>query len=56
MELLFMLNRIVWNGTVCDIESVLMQTELFEIELPWNLTVWKQKLYLTELFELELFD
>ena len=35
------LNCIVWNVTVFDIE-----TELFNIELLWHLTVGKQNLYL----------
>ena len=35
-----MLNWIVWNGTVFDIE-----TDLFNIELFWHLTVCKQNLY-----------
>ena len=48
-----MLNWMVWNGTVFDFE-----TELFNIELFWHLTVCKHNLYLywTELAELELFE
>ena len=42
----FMLNWVVWNGTVFDIETVLALNRLFEIELFWHLTVCKQKLYL----------
>ena len=45
----FILNWIVWNGTV-----FVSWTEMFEIELFWHLTVCKQNY--TELFELELFD
>ena len=41
-----MLNWITWNKNVFDIETVLMLTELFEIELFWYLTVYKQKPYL----------
>ena len=41
-----MLSWIVWNRTVFDIEIVyLSETELFEIELFWRLTVCKQKNY-----------
>ena len=34
----------------------LYQTDLFNIELFWHLTVYKQNLYETELAELELFE
>ena len=39
-----MLNWIAWNRTVFVFEPVyLCSTELFEMELFWHLTVWKQK-------------
>ena len=52
-----MLNWIVWNGTVCGIETVLTLNWIVNIELFWHLTVCKQNLYKnsTELAELELF-
>ena len=40
-----MLNLIVWNRTVFEIETVLCETELFEIELFWLLIVCKHKQY-----------
>ena len=41
-----MLNWIVWNKTALYMETFyLRETELFEIELFWHLTVCKQKLY-----------
>ena len=51
-----MLNRIVWNGTVFDIETLLILNWIvIYIELFWHLTVCKQNMYLY-LTELELFD
>ena len=47
LNCVLMLNWIVWKRTVFDIESLLCQTELFEIEHFWHLTVCKkEKLYL----------
>ena len=50
-----MLNWIIWYRNVFDIETVFTQTELFNIELFWRLTVCKQNLYLF-LAELEVLD
>ena len=41
-----MLNWIVWNRTFLTLKLYLHETELFNIELFWNLTVRKQNLYL----------
>ena len=55
LNCLLMLSWIVWNGTL---KLCLLETELFNIELFWHLTVCKQNLYiyLTELAKLELFE
>ena len=41
-----MLNWILWNLSVFDIELYIHETELFNIEMFWYLTVCKQNLYL----------
>ena len=42
-----MLNWIVWNRTVFEIENVyLCKIELFEKDMLWHLTVYKQNLHL----------
>ena len=46
LNCVLMLNWIVSNWTVFDIETVLRQTELFEIELFWCLDICKQNLSL----------
>ena len=43
LDCVLMVNWIISNGTVFDIES---QTDLFNIELFWHLTVCKQNLHL----------
>ena len=41
LNCVFILNWIVWNGTVFDIEIVLTLNGLVKLELFWHLTVKK---------------